>query len=75
LKKISSAAAPVLLCQGLDDDVVPISQLKHYEAELKKGDIPVETFLIKNASHNFSSVDNDKILFSRTVQWFAKTLK
>jgi dipeptidyl aminopeptidase/acylaminoacyl peptidase len=69
------ATAPVLLCHGIEDEVVPAEASRLYEKQLRQNGVSVEKLLLEGAGHNFSSVEIDRKLFATTVDWFIKTLK
>ncbi len=50
-------SAPLLMIQGDKDTTIPVKQAYRMQQELKTVEAPVEIMIIKNAGHNWRSVD------------------
>ena len=55
---LQEGSAPLLMIQGDRDTTIPVKQAHRMQEALKTINAPVEVMLIKNAGHNWRSVDS-----------------
>jgi len=74
LKNIHTFGCKVLIIHGTEDESIPPSESALiYRAARNKG-IKAERYLIKGADHSYSRAQWRQFLFSKTLDWFKKTL-
>lgn len=76
---LTKDSPPLLMIQGDKDTTIPVKQAYRMEKELKTIKAPVEIMIIKNAGHNWRSVDEPinptrGEIIDATVNFFVKHL-
>ncbi len=74
---LKSNSPPLLMIQGDKDTTIPVKQAYRMQEALKTINAPVEIMIIKNAGHNWRSVDapitpNRDTIVERTVEFLAE---
>ena len=72
---LTKDSPPLLMLQGDKDTTIPVKQAYRMEEALKSIDAPVEIVIVKNAGHNWRSVDapiepTREEIIKRTIQFF-----
>lgn len=70
-KSIQKLRIPVLIINGTEDELVPLTQA---EKLFKNAEKPKKLVLIKDADHGFYQEKHKKELFTETLSWFKKWL-
>lgn len=76
---LTKDSPPLLMIQGDKDTTIPVKHAYYMLARAKALGAPVEIMIIKNAGHNWRSVDADinpsrQEIIERTVQFFVDHL-
>ena len=76
---LTENSPPLLMIQGDKDTTIPVKQAYRMQEELKTIKAPVEILIVKNAGHNWRSVDapiepSRNEIISATVKFFAEHL-
>lgn len=74
---LTNDSPPLLMIQGDKDTTIPVKQAYRMQEALKTIDAPVEILIVKNAGHNWRSVDapiepGRNEIIEQTVQFIAK---
>ncbi|MEP4077315.1 prolyl oligopeptidase family serine peptidase [Haloferula sp.] len=74
---LTKDSPPLLMIQGDKDTTIPVKQAYRMQEALKTIDAPVEVLIVKNAGHNWRSVDapiepTRAEIIERTIQFFLK---
>ena len=74
---LTENSPPLLMLQGDKDTTIPVKQAYRMQQELKTVKAPVEIVIIKNAGHNWRSVDapiepTRKEIIQQTIDFFLK---
>ncbi|MEN8662534.1 MAG: alpha/beta hydrolase fold domain-containing protein [Lentimonas sp.] len=72
---LTKGSAPLLMIQGDKDTTIPVKQAYRMQEALKTIDAPVKILIVKNAGHNWRSVDapiepGRNAIIERTVEFF-----
>lgn len=73
LEELKKRSIPVLIIHGSEDPLVPIQHAYDYYNGLKDTH-EVELEIIEGADHTFNSIEWEKKVIEKTVDWFKKTL-
>ncbi len=74
---LTKDSSPLLMIQGDKDTTIPVKQAYRMQEELKTVSAPVEIVIVKNAGHNWRSVDapieptRDEVI-QKTIHFFLK---
>ncbi len=77
---LTENSAPLLMIQGDKDTTIPVKQAYRMQEQLKTVNAPVEVMIIKNAGHNWRSVDapispNRGEIITKTIDFILKHKK
>ena len=72
---ISKNDPPFLILHGTKDKLVPVEQSELLFAALKKGQIPAELLIIKDAPHSFHLQPKQQDLRPKVIGFFDRHLK
>ena len=76
---LTKDSPPLLMIQGDKDTTIPVKHAYYMQESAKAIEAPVEVLIVKNAGHNWRSVDADiipsrQVIVERTVQFFVDHL-
>ncbi len=71
-EQVRRLARPLLLAHGTEDSVVPFSQHKVMEKAARRTNRPVETLVIEDEGHSFSSKENEQVWYDALTAFLAK---
>ena len=74
---LTKDSPPLLMIQGDKDTTIPVKHAYRMQAALETIDAPVEILIVKNAGHNWRSVDapiepSRDAIVNETIQFFLR---
>jgi len=76
---LTKDSQPMLMIQGDSDTTIPVKHAYYMEKKAKEISAPIETLIVKNAGHNWRSVEADiepsrKVIIQRTIKFLVDHL-
>lgn len=74
INAVSKITSPMLILQGSEDPIVPLSQSQQMTDALEKADVDVELIVFENESHGFRTAEARKESLAAQYRFAVKTL-